>query len=412
VPGSARQRFGLPSPRNENEKKFFAQWTFAMTKATGKFPARDARVVVTRPFESIAVLGAGSWGTALALTAVHAGRSVMLWGRRQAVVDDININRRNTRYLGDVELPVGLCATTELADAVGDADCVLVVTPSTTVRDVARRLKHVAPPGVPVILCAKGVELNTGKLMTEVAGEELPGHEVGALSGPTFADETAKRLPTAVTIASEFKLDRYTRDNDILAARVAVSLGTETFRPFISDDVIGVEIGGAVKNVLAILCGMVIGAGFAANTRAALITRGLDEMKALAEALGGRRETVTGLAGIGDLILTCSSTQSRNLRYGVQFGQGIPREEFFGGKPTVVEGVANAASIMKLATAKRVSMPIVTAVYRVVHEGHDLAETFSKLWTRPFEAEPRAISIEVPHPLGSDGAKRLAELMS
>ncbi|HRX80505.1 MAG TPA: NAD(P)H-dependent glycerol-3-phosphate dehydrogenase, partial [Pirellulaceae bacterium] len=267
-------------------------------------------------------------------------------------------------------------------------------------------------PGVPVIVCAKGVELESGKLMTEVVGEELPGHEMGALSGPTFADETAKRLPTAVTVASKFTLDKDTRDNDILAARVAVSLGTETFRPFISDDVIGVEIGGALKNVLAILCGMVIGAGFAANTRAALITRGLDEMKALAEAFGGRRETVTGLAGIGDLILTCSSTQSRNLRYGMQVGQGVPRDQFFDGKPTVVEGVANAASIMKVARSKRVSMPIVTAVYRVVHEGKDLAETFSKLWTQPFEAEPRAISIELPHPLGSDGAKRLAELMN
>jgi glycerol-3-phosphate dehydrogenase (NAD(P)+) len=174
---------------------------------------------------------------------------------------------------------------------------------------------------------------------------------------------------------------------------------------------IGVEIGGAVKNVLAILCGMVIGAGFAANTRAALITRGLDEMKALAEAVGGRRETVTGLAGIGDLILTCSSTQSRNLRFGTQLGQGIPRDRIFDGKPVVVEGVANAASVMKLAASKGVSMPIVAAVYGVVHEGKDLAETFSRLWTGPFEAEPRAISIELPHPLGAVGAKRLAALM-
>lgn len=383
-----------------------------MTKTLGEFAGASTRILMARPFKSIGVLGAGSWGTALALTAVHAGRNVMLWGRRQAVVDEINHNHRNAQYLEDIELPEELQATTILADAVRDADCVLMVTPSTTIREMAQRLNGVLAPGVPVIICAKGVELETGKLMTEVAGEELPGHEIGALSGPTFADETAKRLPTAVTVASNFTLEKSTRDNDILAARVAVSLGTETFRPFISDDVIGVEIGGAVKNVLAILCGMVIGAGFAANTRAALITRGLDEMKALAEALGGRRETVTGLAGIGDLILTCSSTQSRNLRYGMQLGEGVPREKFFGGKPTVVEGIANAASIMKLARSRRVSMPIVTAVYRVVHEGKDLAETFSKLWTQPFEAEPRAISIELPHPLGSDGAKRLADLMS
>ena len=383
-----------------------------MTISLGDFGGSSSRVVMARPFSSIAVLGAGSWGTALALTAVHAGRRVMLWGRRQDVIDEINVKRRNTQYLDDIELPEKLQATTDLAEAVSSAECILMVTPSTTIREMARRLNKVLAPGVPVIVCAKGVELGTGKLMTEVAGEEMPGHEVAALSGPTFADETAKRLPTAVTVASNFTLNKNTRDNDILAARVAVSLGTETFRPFISDDVIGVEIGGAVKNVLAILCGMVIGAGFAANTRAALITRGLDEMKALAEALGGRRETVTGLAGIGDLILTCSSTQSRNLRYGMQLGEGIPRDQFFGGKSVVVEGIANAASIMKLAQSKRVSMPIVTAVYSVVHERKDLAETFSKLWTQPFEAEPRAISIELPHPFGSDGAKRLAELMS
>lgn len=383
-----------------------------MTKAIADVVRASTRVMMARPFKTIAVLGAGSWGSALALTAAHAGRNVRLWGRSQDIVDEINTAHRNSRYLGEIDLPKGVVATSDLAEAVADAGCVLMVTPSTTIREMARRLNEVLPPDIPVIVCAKGVELGSGKLMTQVAGEELPGHEIGALSGPTFADETAKRLPTAVTIASNFKLRSHTEDNDILAARVAVSLGTETFRPFISDDVIGVEIGGAVKNVLAILCGMVIGAGFAANTRAALITRGLDEMKALAEAVGGRRETVTGLAGIGDLILTCSSLQSRNLSFGTQLGQGITRDRIFDGKPVVVEGIANAASITKLAAAKGVSMPIVAAVYSVLHEGKDLAETFSKLWTGPFEAEPRAISIELPHPLGAVGAKRLAALMA
>jgi glycerol-3-phosphate dehydrogenase (NAD(P)+) len=383
-----------------------------MTKAIDNLPEKSIRVVLARPFKSIAVLGAGSWGTALAITAAHAGRQVKLWGRRQDVVDEINRTQRNTRYLGDIALPDTLVATASLADAVADCDCVLLVTPSTSVREVARRLNAVLAPDVPVIVCAKGVELDSGKLMTEVAGEELPGHETGVLSGPTFADETAKRLPTAVTVASTFDHREDVGDNDILAARVAVSLGTETFRPFISDDVIGVETSGAVKNVLALLCGMIQGAGFAANTRAALITRGLDEMKNLAEVLGGRRETVTGLSGIGDLMLTCSSTQSRNFSYGTQLGQGIARDKIFGGKPVVVEGIANAASVMRLAQAQGVSMPIVEAVYAIVHENKDLAETFSQLWTRPFEAEPRAISIELPHPFGKDGARRLAALMS
>lgn len=383
-----------------------------MTKLIKDVASTSARIVLARPFRSIAVLGAGSWGTALAITAARAGRQTKLWGRRQDVVDEINDKRRNARYLRDIALPENLVATSSLADAVAHCDCVLLVTPSTSVRDVARKLNAVLAPGIPVIVCAKGVELETGKLMTDVAGEELPGHETGVLSGPTFADETAKGLPTAVTVASTFDHLNDTGDNDILAARVAVSLGTETFRPFISDDVIGVEIGGAVKNVLALLCGMIDGAGFAANTRAALITRGLDEMKNLAEALGGRRETVTGLSGMGDLILTCSSTQSRNFSYGMQLGQGVPRDRIFNGKPVVVEGIANAASVMKLARSKNVLMPIVEAVHDIIHEHKDLAETFSTLWTRPFEAEPRAISIELPHPLGEDGARRLAALMN
>ncbi|MCF8476628.1 MAG: NAD(P)-dependent glycerol-3-phosphate dehydrogenase [Pseudolabrys sp.] len=382
-----------------------------MTKLINDIADDSVRVVLARPFRSIAVLGAGSWGTALAITAANAGRQVKLWGRRQDIVDEINNQQRNTHYLGDIALPDNLVATSSLAEAVDGCDCVLLVTPSTSVRAVARQLHAVLAADVPVIVCAKGVELETGKLMTEVAGEELPGHETGVLSGPTFADETAKGLPTAVTVASTFDHREDLGDNDILAARVAVSIGTETFRPFISDDVIGVEIGGAVKNVLAILCGMIIGAGFAANTRAALVTPGLDEMKNLAEVLGGRRETVTGLSGIGDLILTCSSTQSRNLSYGIQVGKGVARDKIFDGKPVVVEGIANAASVMKLAQAKGVSMPIVAAVFGIVHENKDLAETFSRLWTRPFEAEPRAISIELPHPSGQEGARRLAALM-
>lgn len=383
-----------------------------MTKLIKDIADKSVRVVLARPFRSIAVLGAGSWGTALAITAARAGRQVTLWGRRQDVVDEINNTQRNARYLGDIALPENLQATSSLADAVAHCDCVLLVTPSTSVRSVAHQLNAVLAPGVPVIVCAKGVELDSGKLMTDVAGEELPGHETGVLSGPTFADETAKGLPTAVTVASAFDHKEDFGDNDILAARVAVSLGTETFRPFISDDVTGVEIGGAVKNVLALLCGMIQGAGFAANTRAALITRGLDEMKNLAEVLGGRRETVTGLSGIGDLMLTCSSPQSRNFSYGTQLGEGIPRDQINGGKPVVVEGIANAASVMKLAQAKGLSMPIVEAVHAIVNEGQDLAETFSRLWTRPFEAEPRAISIELPHPFGHEGARRLAALMN
>ena len=363
------------------------------------------------PFQNIAVIGAGAWGTALAVTAASAGRAVQVWGRRGQVVNDINLHRRNATYLPDVDLPDGMFATNDLAIATASTDLVLLVTPSTSVRAMARELNRVLPVGVPVVVCAKGIEAKTGLLMSDVAASELPNREIAVLSGPTFADETAKGYPTAVTVASPF--DKLAGDDpaDMLSTRVALSLGTETFRPFISDDVIGVEVGGAVKNVLAILCGIVNGAGLASNTRAALITRGLDEMKALAAALGGRRETVTGLAGIGDLMLTCSSLQSRNLSYGTQLGQRVPRDQIFGGKPVVVEGVANCLSVTDLAREKGVEMPIAETVRAIVHDDADIGDAFAKLWAGPLKAEPRALDLEVPHPLGDAAVQRLADLM-
>lgn len=364
------------------------------------------------PYRHVAVLGAGSWGTALALTAARAGRSVQIWARRGAVANDINLHRKNSAYLPDVDFPQGLTATHDLGIATASAEMVLLVTPSTTIRKMCADLNKVLQPGVPVIVCAKGIESDTGLMMTQVAQEELPDREIGALSGPTFADETAKGYPTAVTVASEFDHTSGNRPEDMLSARVAVSLGTAVFRPFVSDDVIGVEVGGAVKNVLAIMCGIAYGAGFASNTRAALITRGLDEMKALAEALGGRRETVTGLAGIGDLMLTCSSLQSRNLRYGTQLGRNKPGDEAFDGAPVVVEGVTNSKSITDLARKLGVEMPICEAVRSIVHDDAPIGETFGRLWAGPLEAEPRALDLRMPHPLGDEAAHLVADLMT
>ncbi|MEO1205451.1 MAG: NAD(P)H-dependent glycerol-3-phosphate dehydrogenase [Pseudomonadota bacterium] len=383
-----------------------------MEHATTIVKSKNENHLSAIPFERVTVIGAGAWGTALATTARSAGRDVRIWGRSKTIVDDINTNRRNTRYLNDVPLAEGLVAMTDMAEACADTDLVLLVTPSTSIRDICQQLRDVLKVGVPLIVCAKGIEAESGLLMTQVVKEAIPGHEVGALSGPTFADETAKGFPTAVTIACEFDRADGRQPEETLSARVAVSLGTETFRPFMSDDVVGVEVGGAVKNVLAILCGIVTGAGFASNTRAALITRGLDEMKVLAEALGGRRETVTGLSGIGDLILTCSSLQSRNLSYGTQLGQHRPRDEIFDGKPVVVEGVANCASVVHLARAKGIEMPISEAVYAIVHEHADIGETFGNLWTRPLEAEPRALDIELEHPQGEGAAQHVADLMT
>ncbi|MEL7347241.1 MAG: NAD(P)H-dependent glycerol-3-phosphate dehydrogenase [Pseudomonadota bacterium] len=362
-----------------------------------------------RPYRRIAVIGGGAWGTALAVIAARAGRLTRLWARRADVVADINDNRVNSAYLGDLTMPAGLQAEGDLDRACDGARAALIVTPSGTVRGMAERLHAALAPGVPIIVCAKGIEDGTGFLMADVVAEVAPGRPVGALSGPSFALETARGDPTAVTIASDFDHDPDAAAEEQVATRMAVSLTTESFRPYVSDDLTGVEVGGAVKNVLAIACGMATGAGFAANTRAALITRGLDEMKVLAEALGGRRETVTGLSGIGDLTLTCSNTASRNFSYGVEMGEGKRGAEIFGGRKVTVEGVRNAMAATELARRHGIQMPICETVRAIVHEDKPLGQTFARLWARPLEAEPRALDLTFAHPSDRHAIKRLAE---
>ncbi|KMK67472.1 NAD(P)H-dependent glycerol-3-phosphate dehydrogenase [Puniceibacterium sp. IMCC21224] len=350
------------------------------------------------PYGVITVLGMGSWGTALAMVAARAGRDVRLWGRRAALSEAITGTRINPDYLPQVALDEAILATSDLTEALSGTEAVLIVTPSPTLRDVCAAIRPHLPTGIPIALCCKGIERGTGLLLSEVVSEELPGHPVGALSGPTFALETALGHPTAATIAFPFTYKNRLDPAQSPAARLAVSMSSAAFRPYISDDPVGVEIGGAVKNVIAIACGMMTGAGFAENTRAALITRGTDEMKFLAEALGGRRETVTGLSGAGDLTLTCSSMTSRNMSLGVQLGKGVAREECFDGRPVVVEGEVNAVSVVDLARRIGVQMPICEAVHTVLHEGADLVTTFSDLWARPIESEPRTLTMELFHP--------------
>jgi len=365
-----------------------------------------------RAIRRIAVIGSGAWGTALAAVAAHAGRDAVLWGRRRDVAEAINETHRNDRYLKEVPLPENLRATTDLAAACRDAEALLIVTPSRTLREICGLLRPYLPPEVPIALCCKGIERGTGLLMSQVAESELPGHPVGALSGPTFARETALGHMTAATVAFPFSYQDRLHPEDSPAARLAMAMGTTSFRPYVSDDVIGVEVGGAVKNVIAIACGMMTGAGFAENTRAALITRGMDEMKRLAEALGGRRETVTGLSGAGDLTLTCSSPTSRNFALGTQLGQGVRRAECFDGRDVVVEGEVNAVSVVELARRVGVSMPICEAVHAVLHEGAALGETFARLWSRPIEGEPRTLTIMLEHPADAADVNDLADRMS
>lgn len=349
-------------------------------------------------YKRIAVLGAGSWGTALAAVLARNGCAVRLWARREALAATINEAGQNPDYLPGIDLPDGIVASASLSDVLQGAEAVLFVTPSASLRPMCRAAAPHLPPGIPVALCAKGIERKTGLLLSEVTSDELPGHPVGAISGPTFARETALGHPTAATVAFPFTYADRLDPHSSPAARLAMPLSGGGFRPYVSDDLVGVEVGGAVKNVIAIACGMMSGAGFAENTRAALIARGMDEMKLLAEALGGKRETVTGLSGAGDLTLTCSSATSRNMSLGTQLGQGLARDACFDGRPVVVEGEVNARSVIDLARRIGVPMPICETVNAVLHEGADLERSFSDLWTRPIEAEPRALDLSLDHP--------------
>jgi glycerol-3-phosphate dehydrogenase (NAD(P)+) len=356
-----------------------------------------------RPYRKVAVIGAGAWGTALAATLARAGTSVRLWGRSEDVLSEINTQHTNGAYLPGVDLPPSLVATGDMAQAVRGAEAVLIVVPSSALRSTARAVAGHLAPGVPVALCAKGIETRSGLLMTQVAAEELGARPLGCVSGPTFARETALCHPTAATVAFPFTHADRLAPQASPAARLALSLSTGSFRAYVSDDVVGVEVGGAVKNVIAIACGLMTGAGFAENTRAALITRGLDEMKRLAQALGGRRETLSGLSGIGDLTLTCSTPTSRNMSLGLQLGEGRARAECFDGRAVVVEGERNAISVTDLGRALGIELPICETVRAVLHDSADINAAFAALWARPIEAEPTTMDLSLSHPATERG---------
>jgi glycerol-3-phosphate dehydrogenase (NAD(P)+) len=325
----------------------------------------------------LAVVGAGAWGSALASLCSRPGREVLLWGRDAGLVETVNLRHENPVYLPGIALDATVRATTRLADLAAVELCLLAV-PAQVLRPVAASLAPVLGAGVPVVLCAKGIEAASGRLMTEVAAETLPGHPLAVLSGPTFAAEVARGLPTAVTLASE---------DTALATRLAEVLGSRSFRPYVSDDPLGAEIAGAVKNVLAIACGIVAGRQLGDNARAALVTRGLAEMSRLALARGGKAETLMGLAGLGDLTLTCTATQSRNYSLGVALGEGRSLETAVAAARGVAEGRFSAAATLAMAQGLGVEMPICAAVDAVVNRGADLDVTIAGLLGRPFKAE-------------------------
>ncbi len=313
----------------------------------------------------VAVIGAGAWGTALAHLVAGTGRRVRLWCYEPEVADTIVSRRENAQYLPGIPLASAITPTTDLATAVSDAGAVLVAVPSHALRAVCSRMASVLPSEVPVISATKGIEVDTLSLMTDVMRELLPAgqrHPLAVLSGPSFAAEVAKGHPTAVTLAC--------RDPNV-ARRLQELFSTGSFKLFTTPDVIGVQIGGALKNVIALAAGGSDGLGFGANTRAALITRGLAEMSRLGVAMGGQPWTFSGLSGLGDLILTCTDRQSRNFTVGYRLGGGETVDAITRGTSTVAEGVRTTRAAYALSRKHRVLMPIVEQVYAVLYEGKD-----------------------------------------
>jgi len=321
----------------------------------------------------IGVLGGGAWGTALAQVMAAGGHGVTLWAREAEVVDAINDAHENPLFLAGVPLSPDIHATGDIA-LLAHADLTLVVTPAQHARAV---LSGLPQTGRPLLLCSKGIEAGSHKLLSEVAAEAHPTSAIGVLSGPTFAGEVARGLPTAVTIAMEHARD---------AERMAEALALPTFRTYASDDVIGAEIGGAVKNVLAIACGVVEGAGLGQNARAALIARGFAEMTRFGLARGSRAETLAGLSGLGDLVLTCSSTSSRNFSLGLGMGQGRSATDLMADRRTVAEGAFTAPVLCAAAESAGVDMPVARAVAALL-EGAAVGAEIGTLLARPLTRE-------------------------
>lgn len=321
----------------------------------------------------IGVVGGGAWGTALACLGRRAGRRVSLWSRDRSVAAAIANDRANPVYLPGLLIDAGIEAVPDLA-TLADCDVLLLVCPAQAVRDVAARL----PGAAPVVICAKGIEASSGLLMPEVLAQVLPGRPIAMLSGPSFAEEAMRGLPTAISIATE----------DAVRGRVlAGTLASGAFRPYWTHDVQGVALGGAIKNVLAIAAGIVEGRGLGHNAAAALVTRGFAEMARLGQAMGAELETLTGLSGLGDLVLTCHGPLSRNRSLGVALGKGVSLADYLAGRRQVVEGEATAPAVLARAARQGIEMPICAAVDAILHDGADLDEAIRGLLARPLRRE-------------------------
>ena len=328
-------------------------------------------------FHTAGVIGGGAWGTALAQSAAAAGLAVVLQAREPEVIESIRTRRVNDAFLPGIELDSAINVTSNLAD-LADCDLILAVPPAQHMRATLTAFAPYARPGLPIVLCAKGVERGSLKLMTEVLSETLPGAPAAVLSGPSFAADVSKGLPTAVTLACE---------DAGLGEALMETLSGPAFRPYLATDLIGAEVGGAIKNVLAIACGISEGRGLGRSAHAALITRGFAEMTRLGVALGGEPETVAGLCGLGDLVLTCSSPQSRNMSLGLALGQGQTIVEALAGKRSVAEGYESAPAVRQLVETLGVEAPICQAIAAILAGDIDVDQAIDGLLNRPLRAE-------------------------
>jgi glycerol-3-phosphate dehydrogenase (NAD(P)+) len=332
---------------------------------------------VSRPFETVAILGAGAWGTALAQVTAAAKRAVTIWAREPEVVEGINATQENPLFLPGVRLNAVIRATDDLEDA-AEAELILAVPPAQHMRSVLKGLKPHVKRGQAIVLCAKGIERGSLALMTDVLAEEVPEAAPAVLSGPGFAKDVARGLPTATTVASP---------DAELAQRIVATLGLPTFRPYVADDLVGAEIGGAVKNVIAVACGVAEGRKLGDGARAALITRGFAELTRLGLAMGAKAETLSGLCGLGDLVLTCCSMTSRNTSLGAALGEGRTLKDVMAERRSVAEGAESAPAVVALAQKYGVEMPICSAVDQIIAERTSIDEAIFALLARPFRAE-------------------------
>ena len=328
-------------------------------------------------FKTAGVIGAGAWGTALAQVVARAGLDVRLQAREPEVIESIRDRRVNEAFLPGITLDDRISVTADLAD-LGSCDVILAVPPAQHMRSTLTAFAAHHRPGVPVILCSKGIERGSLKLMTDVLAETLPQAPAAVLSGPSFAGEVARGLPSAVTLACV---------DAALGEELMWTLSAPGFRPYLATDLIGAEVGGAIKNVLAIACGMAEGRGLGRSAHAALITRGFAEMTRMGVALGGEAETVAGLCGLGDLVLTCSSPQSRNMSLGLALGQGQTVEQALAGKRSVAEGYESAPAVRELAAKMGVEMPISLAVAALLNGETTVEAVIDDLLSRPLTVE-------------------------